>query len=133
MPVVKISLHSPDILSSISREKAAGSSLNFVLQFFSRHSSAFRTVSGFSSLVSAARERICLAWVISVSGFVATVVDRNFAEEDGLGRDGMLACGRTVNATAHWVNARIAMDRFMVVSLSDTIVPSTDPVESEMD
>lgn len=62
------------MLSSISCEKAAGSSLNLDLQLRSRHSSADKTVSGFSSLVAAARTRICLAWVTSTSE-VATVVD----------------------------------------------------------
>ena len=87
MPVVKINLHSPEILSSISCEKAAGSSLNLALQFFSRHSRAFRTVSGFSSLVSAARVRIDLASDTSVSEFATAVEERTdeYCLCDGVG------------------------------------------------
>ena len=69
---MKINLHSPEILSSISLEKAEGSCLNLALQCFSRLSSANMTLSGSSSLVSAARESMALASLISVS---AAVVD----------------------------------------------------------
>ena len=69
----------------MSFENADGSCLNWDLQLRSRHSSALRTVSGFSSLVSAARERICLASAISVLESVAAAVEKR---EDGYGLDG---------------------------------------------
>lgn len=104
------------MLSSISREKAEGSCLNLALQFFSRHSSAFRTVSGSSSLVSAARTRICLDWVISVSGFATAVEERavgHFLED----RDGGVARGMVVKAAAQCANVRRINSLIFVVSV----------------
>ena len=99
VPVVKISRHSPEMFSSISFEKADGFSLNFSLQFFSRQLSASRTLSGFSSLVSAARERRALASAISVSGVATAVEDRDDAVVNGLTeRVGGRAYGTVVKA-----------------------------------
>lgn len=108
-----MSLHSPDMLSSISCEKAAGSCLNLALQFRSRHSKASRTVSGFSSLVSAARVRICLAWAISVSGFVVAVAVAVEERAEMCGcLVGSLVCG-VVKAAAYCANASRIKNRFM--------------------
>lgn len=78
-----MSLHSPEILSTMSFEKAAGFSLNFCLQFFSNDSKASRTLSGFSNLVSAARMRNCFDSAISASRVDAVFVEaRKSAEDD---------------------------------------------------
>lgn len=103
------------MLSSISCEKAAGSSLNFALQLRSRHSRAFRTLSGSSSLVVAARVRICLASVISVSGLAATVDLRDDDEYGLVDRVGRLARGTLVKATAYCASARRIKKRFIAV------------------
>lgn len=76
------------MLSIISLENAEGFCLNFCLQFFSRHSSASRTWSGFSNFVSAARRRSSLASWTSLSVIVA-VDDWKMAE---FGRTRLRVC-----------------------------------------
>ena len=79
-----MSLHSPEILSKMSLENSEGFSLNLSLQFFSRHSRASRTLSGFSNLVSAARRRSCLApWISMSEEEVVVVEDRKIADFGG--------------------------------------------------
>jgi len=73
----------------MSSAKAAGSSLNLSLQFFSKDVIASRTLLGFSSLVLAARHRSFFASWISTSDAADVVVDeRNITE--GVGFDAFM-------------------------------------------
>ena len=108
----------------MSSAKASGSSLNLSLQFVSRDERAYRTLSGFSNFVLAARHRSSFASRIATSGDVDDVIvadERKSAQKDDFG-DATFGGNSAAKAGCSLVNGvgvvvggtRIDFSRFVV-------------------